>query len=52
MVDTVRLGIRVDKAVIDGEQAALTRVLTSGRRLHLLVGSAGTFNTTWEIWRQ
>ena len=37
----------VDGVVIDGEQAAaLARVLTSGRRLDLLVGPAGTGKST------
>ncbi|MEE6296863.1 MobF family relaxase [Georgenia wangjunii] len=46
-VDTVPLGTRGDGAVIDDEQtAALARILTSGRRLDLLVGPAGTGKST------
>lgn len=40
-------GARVDGVVIDGEQAAaIAQILTSGRRLDLLVGPAGTGKST------
>ncbi|WP_447924965.1 MobF family relaxase [Georgenia muralis] len=40
-------GARGDGVVVDGEQAtAITQILTSGRRLDLLVGPAGTGKST------
>ncbi|WP_448071098.1 MobF family relaxase [Georgenia yuyongxinii] len=46
MVETVP-GARGDGVVVDGEQAAaIAQILTSGRRLDLLVGPAGTGKST------
>jgi conjugative relaxase-like TrwC/TraI family protein len=46
IIETVP-GARVGGVVVDGEQAtAITQILTSGRRLDLLVGPAGTGKST------